>query len=146
MAHAPDFVPKVRERVELTLSEHTRGGQVRLFGWAPMVPSRFGNRYACGHAREAGRDLVVSGGTGCSILPVRLGMVPEITLAALSSRPACPGGTPGLRPGALGSEALLQRLALGADLVELGLFLRITQKGPGKGVLGQRHDLLFGQA
>lgn len=80
MAHEPDIFPKVPDRVALTLSGHTHGGQVRLFGWSPMVPSRFGNRYAYGHIRENGRDLVVSGGIGCSILPVRLGVTPEITL------------------------------------------------------------------
>ena len=85
MAHEPDIFPEVSRRVALTLSGHTHGGQVRLFGWSPIVPSRFGNRYAYGHVREDGRDLVVSGGIGCSILPVRLGVVPEITVVTLSS-------------------------------------------------------------
>lgn len=85
MAHEPDIFPKVPGRVALTLSGHTHGGQVRLFGWSPIVPSRFGNRYAYGHVREEGRDLVVSGGIGCSILPVRFGVTPEITVVELSS-------------------------------------------------------------
>ncbi|MEX0278544.1 MAG: metallophosphoesterase [Ruegeria sp.] len=85
MAHEPDIFPKVSDRVALTLSGHTHGGQVRLFGWSPMVPSRFGNRYAYGHVREDGRDLVVSGGIGCSILPVRFGVTPEITVIELSA-------------------------------------------------------------
>ncbi len=85
MAHEPDIFPKVPARVALTLSGHTHGGQVRLFGWSPMVPSRFGNRYAYGHVHEDGRDLVVSGGIGCSILPVRFGVTPEITVVELSA-------------------------------------------------------------
>ncbi|MCY1127100.1 metallophosphoesterase [Frigidibacter sp. RF13] len=85
LAHEPDIFPRVPDRVCLTLSGHTHGGQVRFFGWSPVVPSRYGNRYAYGHVREAGRDLVVSGGIGCSILPVRLGVVPEITLVELSA-------------------------------------------------------------
>ncbi len=80
MAHEPDIFPQVPGRVALTLSGHTHGGQVRLFGWSPVVPSRFGNRFAYGHVREDGRDLVVSGGVGCSIMPVRFGVVPEITV------------------------------------------------------------------
>ena len=84
MAHEPDIFPEVPERVALTLSGHTHGGQVRLFGWSPIVPSRYGNRYAYGHVREGARDLVVSGGIGCSILPVRFGVVPEITVIELS--------------------------------------------------------------
>lgn len=85
MAHEPDIFTKVPDHVALTLSGHTHGGQVRLFGWSPIVPSRFGNRYAYGHVREGMRDLVVSGGIGCSILPVRFGVVPEITVIELSS-------------------------------------------------------------
>ena len=85
MAHEPDVFPTVPERVALTLSGHTHGGQVRLFGWSPVVPSKFGNRYAYGHVREDGRDLVVSGGIGCSILPVRLGVTPEITVVEMSA-------------------------------------------------------------
>ncbi|WP_299937730.1 metallophosphoesterase [uncultured Pelagimonas sp.] len=84
MAHEPDIFTKVPDRVALTLSGHTHGGQVRLFGWSPIVPSRFGNRYAYGHVREAGRDLVVSGGIGCSIMPVRFGVVPEITVVEMA--------------------------------------------------------------
>jgi len=84
MAHEPDIFPQVPARVALTLSGHTHGGQVRLFGWSPIVPSRHGNRFAYGHVREAGRDLVVSGGLGCSILPVRFGVSPEITLVEIT--------------------------------------------------------------
>lgn len=86
LAHEPDIFSKVPARIALTLSGHTHGGQVRLFGWSPVVPSRYGNRYAYGHIREGGRDLVVSGGIGCSIAPVRFGVTPEITVIELSSR------------------------------------------------------------
>ena len=84
LAHEPDIFPRVPDRIALTLSGHTHGGQVRLFGYSPIVPSRFGNRYAYGHVREGRRDLVVSGGLGCSNLPVRFGMPPEITVIELS--------------------------------------------------------------
>lgn len=85
MAHEPDIFPQVPERVSLTLSGHTHGGQVRLFGYSPVVPSRYGNRFAYGHIIEDGRNLVVSGGLGCSILPVRFGAPPEITVVELAS-------------------------------------------------------------
>lgn len=84
LAHEPDIFPKVPDRIALTLSGHTHGGQVRIFGWSPVVPSAYGNRYAYGHVREGARDLVVSGGIGCSIAPVRFGVTPEITLIELS--------------------------------------------------------------
>ena len=84
MAHEPDIFPSVPARVALTLCGHTHGGQVRLLGYSPVVPSRFRNRYAYGHVREH-TDLVVSGGLGCSIVPVRLGMPPEIVLIELGA-------------------------------------------------------------
>ena len=85
LAHEPDIFPRVPARVALTLAGHTHGGQVSLGGWRPYVPSRFGDRYAWGHVEEGGRHLVVSGGIGQSILPVRLGVPPEITLVTLSA-------------------------------------------------------------
>lgn len=89
LAHEPDIFPRVPGRVALTLSGHTHGGQVRLFGWSPIVPSRYGNRYAYGHIAErdrAGmtRHLVVSGGIGGSIMPVRIGVPPEIVVVDLA--------------------------------------------------------------
>jgi predicted MPP superfamily phosphohydrolase len=88
LAHEPDIFPRVPDRVALTLSGHTHGGQLRLFGWSPVVPSAYGNRYAYGPVREGGRDLVVSGGLGCSILPLRIGVVPEITVVEIDGAAA----------------------------------------------------------
>lgn len=83
LAHEPDIFPSVPDRVAVTLSGHTHGGQVRIAGYSPIVPSRFGNRYAYGPVAEAGRHLVVSGGIGNSMLPVRFGLPPEVTLVEL---------------------------------------------------------------
>ena len=85
MAHEPDIFPSVPDRVALTLAGHTHGGQVRVFGYSPMVPSRYGNRYAYGHVCEDNRHLVVSGGLGCSILPVRIGVPPEIVMVDVAA-------------------------------------------------------------
>lgn len=86
LAHEPDIFPEVPARVALTLSGHTHGGQVRLFGYSPVVPSMYGNRYAYGHVVEDGRHLVVSGGLGtvsAGYAPVRLGVPPEIVVVDL---------------------------------------------------------------
>lgn len=83
LAHEPDIFPQVPDRVSLTLSGHTHGGQVRLFGISPIVPSRYGNRFAYGHVVEENRHLIVSGGLGMSIMPVRFGSPPEIVLIEL---------------------------------------------------------------
>ena len=66
------------------LSGHTHGGQVKLpLIGRPIVPSRFGQRYAYGHVVENDRHLIVSGGLGMSNLPVRFGVPPEVVLLEL---------------------------------------------------------------
>ncbi|WP_332681707.1 metallophosphoesterase [Bosea sp. (in: a-proteobacteria)] len=83
MAHEPDIFARLPARIALTLAGHTHGGQVRILGWSPIVPSRYGNRYAYGHVVEKGRDLIVSAGLGTSKLPFRFGAPPEIVLVEL---------------------------------------------------------------
>lgn len=83
LAHEPDIFPAVPDRVALTIAGHTHGGQIVLGRWTPVVPSRYGARYAWGHVCEGGRHLVVSGGLGCSGLPLRFGRRPEITVINL---------------------------------------------------------------
>lgn len=79
MVHEPDIFPRVPDRVSLTLAGHTHGGQLRLpLIWPAFVPSGYGARFAYGHIREGGRDMIVSGGLGTSIVPLRFGVPPEI--------------------------------------------------------------------
>lgn len=91
MAHEPEIFPRVPGRVALTLSGHTHGGQVRLLGYSPIVPSRFGQRFAYGHVVEVdhtgpepqNKNLIVSGGLGVSGIPLRFGVPPEIVVVEL---------------------------------------------------------------
>lgn len=86
LTHNPDVFPEIPERVALTLAGHTHGGQVDFPLWGtPIVPSRFGARYARGHVVEAGRHLFVTSGIGTSILPVRFRVPPEIALVRVGS-------------------------------------------------------------
>jgi len=86
LAHEPDIALRVPARVSLQLSGHTHGGQVRLLGWSPAVPKRNGVNLAYGHIRTQ-CDVIVSGGLGCSIMPVRIGMPPEIVLVTVGREP-----------------------------------------------------------
>jgi predicted MPP superfamily phosphohydrolase len=88
ITHNPDLFPEVPDRVALTLAAHTHGGQVYLpLIGRPIVPSRYGERYAAGHIVERGRHLFVSVGLGTSILPVRFLVPPEIALLDVEGRP-----------------------------------------------------------
>jgi predicted MPP superfamily phosphohydrolase len=84
--HNPDLFPDVPARVALTIAGHTHGGQVFL-PWLgrPVVPSRYGERYAIGHVVENGRHLFVSPGLGTSIVPVRFRVPPEVSVLILRS-------------------------------------------------------------
>jgi uncharacterized protein len=85
MTHNPDVFPLVPSRVTLTLAGHTHGGQVRLpFAGRPIVPSRFGQRFAAGHVIEGGRHLYVATGLGTRILPVRFRVPPAVTILNVS--------------------------------------------------------------
>ncbi len=85
LAHEPDVAARVPARVALQLSGHTHGGQVRLLGWTPVAVS--GKKLAYGHIRM-NCDVVVSGGLGCSIMPFRIGVPPEIVLVTLGGTAA----------------------------------------------------------
>lgn len=68
-----------RYRFACMLAGHTHGGQIALFGWAPVRP-RGSGRYVSGWYRDGGVPLYVSRGLGTSVLPVRLGAPPEIAV------------------------------------------------------------------
>ena len=79
--HNPDLFPRVPARIALSLAAHTHGGQVHLpLIGRPIVPSRYGERYASGLVVEGGRHLFVTTGLGTSIIPVRFRVTPEIVV------------------------------------------------------------------
>ena len=84
MAHEPDVFVDMDERIALTVSGHTHGGQITLFGKVLGVPSKYGVKYAYGHVRENDCDLIVTSGLGSAVVPLRMGVVPEIAVIELS--------------------------------------------------------------
>lgn len=86
--HSPDIFPDLPPACALTIAGHTHGGQVWLpFVGRLIVPSRFGQLYASGLIFENGKTLFVSTGIGTSILPVRFGVPPEISILNVTVRP-----------------------------------------------------------
>lgn len=90
LIHEPDGFVAVPPRVALTLAGHTHGGQIQVLGYAPVVPSRYGRRFVYGHIVEDDRHLIVSGGLGCSGVPVRFGRPPEIVVIDLGPQAGHP--------------------------------------------------------
>jgi predicted MPP superfamily phosphohydrolase len=86
LSHNPDVAeerPFVTSglRVDLMLSGHTHGGQIRLpvIG-APVTMSRYGQKYLRGLVQGPACPVYISRGLGMAMLPVRLGSVPEIAV------------------------------------------------------------------
>lgn len=85
LSHSPDPFPALPEGPLLMLAGHTHCGQIRLpLIGAVATMSDHGNRYACGLVRENGKTLIVGAGVGTSILPLRLGAVPDMWMIRLT--------------------------------------------------------------
>lgn len=93
LQHSPDLFPvitgdlSISKDLKLMLAGHTHGGQV----WIPVlgnpvVPSSFGQKYAYGHTRQNNVDLFVTSGIGCSVLPFRFMVPPEIRVLTIRSK------------------------------------------------------------
>lgn len=86
LAHEPDIFREAAEHVDLTISGHTHGGQVRVpFIGALTIPSRLGRKYAKGLFEENKSTLIVGSGLGCSGLPLRFFCPPELLLIEIYS-------------------------------------------------------------
>jgi predicted MPP superfamily phosphohydrolase len=82
LSHHPDVFELAPELdVDLQLSGHTHGGQIRVFGMAPLHHSRFG--YDQGLFRRGASRLYVGRGVGVTALPLRIDARPEVPLLRL---------------------------------------------------------------
>lgn len=70
VSHNPDFVEKIPTEdlrlFDLVLCGHTHGGQITLFGYAPVIPSEYGQKYRTGTVWKDGVPVVISNGAGFS--------------------------------------------------------------------------------
>lgn len=84
LAHNPDSADRTTNgRIDLMLSGHTHGGQVRLPGFgAPVLPVR-NKLYDQGLIRSGQTSLFISRGIGWAVAPVRFNCAPEIAVLTL---------------------------------------------------------------
>ncbi|HET8654636.1 MAG TPA: metallophosphoesterase [Longimicrobiaceae bacterium] len=96
LAHDPDQAERARragDRVDLVLSGHTHGGQVRLPGFGALLsPARNGALYDEGLRRRPWTRVYTSRGVGTVHLPVRFLCRPEVAILELTSSPRPPRG------------------------------------------------------
>lgn len=95
LTHEPALLRRIPERAALTVAGHTHGGQVdplprwlRIGGFDPHS-----NRLR-GIIHDGGRTLFVTPGIGTSILPVRLGVPPEVSRLTLRRTAPAAGAAP----------------------------------------------------
>ena len=88
MSHAPDYADFVITHprgplIDLMLSGHSHGGQVRLPVLGPLVLPPLGRKYVEGLFHFNRMQLYVNRGLGTVGIPIRLNCPPEITLITL---------------------------------------------------------------
>jgi predicted MPP superfamily phosphohydrolase len=89
MAHEPDYADVVVHHprfplIDLMLSGHAHGGQIRLPFLGPLVLPPMGKNYPEGLFRFGQMQLYVNRGIGTVGLPFRLNCPPEITVLTLN--------------------------------------------------------------
>ncbi len=88
MCHAPDYADDLQavpagQAVDLMLSGHTHGGQIRLPLLGALELPPLGQQYVEGWFKLGNMQLYVNRGIGTVELPFRLNCPPEITLITL---------------------------------------------------------------
>ncbi len=84
LLHEPDVADEVaRYPVQLQLSGHSHGGQVRLPGIGPILLPRLGRKYPMGWRRIGRLQLYTNRGVGRVQPAVRFHCPPEVTLITL---------------------------------------------------------------
>ncbi|MBA4601333.1 hypothetical protein H2C83_03145 [Thermoactinomyces sp. AMNI-1] len=85
LVHEPDYTKETEKRpVDLQLSGHSHGGQIRLPGTGPLITPALARKYPSGLYRISERlTLYTNRGLGTTILPFPLYCRPEVTMIEL---------------------------------------------------------------
>ena len=84
LAHEPDFADEAaRHSVDLQLSGHSHGGQVSLPLLGPPVLPELARKYPRGLRKVGRTTLYTNVGLGTIIVPIRVLVLPEVTLLRL---------------------------------------------------------------
>lgn len=89
LSHSPNiFSEAVEQGIDLILVGHTHGGQVRipLIGSLVVPGQGLFPKDDYGKFTTQRTTMIISGGLGESLLPIRLGIRPEIVLLKLKSK------------------------------------------------------------
>jgi len=87
ISHSPDYLEYMpKDLIDFTLSGYTHGGQMTFFGiWAPILPSKYGQKYRYGLKQFGDMQSYISSGIGTITPPLRFFCRPEIVLINLQN-------------------------------------------------------------
>lgn len=85
VSHEPDVAEDLTPgAADLVLSGHTHGGQLTFFGlWAPVVGSKYGQKYRTGMVSNGAATVIISNGVGTVFPPLRFFARPQIVVVTL---------------------------------------------------------------
>lgn len=87
LAHEPDYADEAaKHSIDLQLSGHSHGGQVRVPGLTSFILPPLGRKYPMGQYQIGPLTLYTNIGLGTVRLPVRFNCPPEITLITLKQK------------------------------------------------------------
>lgn len=76
LSHGYDYLPYMPPDLPLLLAAHSHCGQIALpFGLGPKVP--------CGIVKRKGQQMIVTGGLGTSLVPIRFNAPPDMWVVTL---------------------------------------------------------------
>ena len=88
LAHEPDFADQAAKYpIDLQLSGHSHGGQVRIPLLPPLYLPKMAKKYIWGSYQVGSLKLYTTAGLGTIGVPIRLNCPPEITLLTLRASP-----------------------------------------------------------
>ena len=86
LAHNPDTADQgFKTRVDLMISGHTHGGQVRIPLYGPLFLPVHNKKYSSGFVRSKNTNIFISKGIGWTIIPIRFNCYPEIAILQLQA-------------------------------------------------------------
>ncbi len=94
LTHEPDFFQWMVPPGDLMIAGHTHGGQIKLPWLGTILNGEYDGSHLRGVFAEHGYKMVVSSGVGSSVLPIRIGVPPEIVELTL-----VPGHSTGRKSG-----------------------------------------------
>lgn len=88
LSHRPEAFDSYVDEVNLVLSGHTHGGQIRFpFIGALVAPDQgFFPKYSDGLYKESDTTMIISRGLGSSVIPIRINNPAEIVVVTLKAK------------------------------------------------------------